>query len=66
MDNAQFLREQARKCRRLANMVSTPDVSKTLIGMADDYDARAAKLEAEGETPPSGSGPGSAPPEAAP
>jgi hypothetical protein len=44
-DDAAFLREQARRCRRLARDISTPDVIKTLTLMADDYDARAEKLE---------------------
>jgi hypothetical protein len=44
-ENAAFLREQARRCRRLAREISTSDVVKTLSMMADDYDARAEKLE---------------------
>ncbi len=41
-----FLREEARRCRRLARAISTPDVVRTLTLMAEDYDARADKLEA--------------------
>ena len=44
-DDAAFLREQARRCRRLARDISTPDVVKTLTSMAEDYDARADTLE---------------------
>ena len=44
-DDAAFLREQARRCRRLARGIATPDVVKTLNGMADDYDARAEEME---------------------
>jgi hypothetical protein len=46
-EDAAFLREQARRCRRLARAVSTPDVVRTLTLMAEDYDARAEKLERE-------------------
>ena len=44
-DDAAFLREQARRCRRLARSISTPDVVSSLTQMADEYDARAEKLE---------------------
>lgn len=40
-----FLREQARRCRRLARDISTPDVVRTLTLLAADYDARADRLE---------------------
>jgi hypothetical protein len=40
-----FLREQARRCRRLAREISTPDVVRTLTLMARDYDARADMLD---------------------
>lgn len=43
------MREQARRCRRLARGISTPDVVATLNRMALDYDARAEKLEKAGE-----------------
>ena len=46
-EDAAFLREQARRCRRLARDISTPDVVRTLLSMADDYDGRAARLERE-------------------
>jgi hypothetical protein len=58
-----FLREQARKCRRLAGLVTTRDVVETLQQMALDYDRRADALEAgepepepEPGPPPSGAG----------
>ena len=44
-EDAAFLREQARRCRRLARAVSTPDVVRTLTLMADEYEERAEKLE---------------------
>jgi len=47
-DDAAFLREQARRCRRLARGIATPDVVETLNGMADDYDARADEIERRG------------------
>jgi hypothetical protein len=49
MNDADFLREQARKCRRLAALVTTRDVVETLQQMAVDYDRRAAVLEASGD-----------------
>jgi hypothetical protein len=48
-EDAAFLREQARRCRRLARDISTPDVVRTLTLMADDYDARAERLEGKAE-----------------
>ncbi|HYG47050.1 MAG TPA: hypothetical protein VD846_03820 [Allosphingosinicella sp.] len=47
-DDAAFLREQARRCRRLARGIVTPDVVATLNRMADDYDARADEIERRG------------------
>jgi hypothetical protein len=44
-DDAAFLREQARRCRRLARGIATPDVAETLDQMAADYDARAEEME---------------------
>ena len=44
-DDAAFLREQARRCRRLARGVATPDVAETLERMAVDYDSRADEME---------------------
>lgn len=53
-EDAAYLREQASRCRRLARAVDAPDVIRTLNLMADDYDARADKLEppSDPETPP--------------
>ena len=45
--DAAFLREQARRCRRLARAIDAPDVIRTLTLMADDYDSRAERLEEE-------------------
>ena len=44
-DDAAFLREQARRCRRLARGIATPDVVETLTQRATDYDARADEME---------------------
>jgi hypothetical protein len=44
-EDAAFLREQARRCRRLARGVATPDVVETLSRMAEDYDAKADEME---------------------
>lgn len=46
-NDATFLRSQAAQCRRLANMVNTQDVVETLLRMADEYEQRAEKSEAE-------------------
>jgi hypothetical protein len=40
-EDAAFLKEQARRCRRLARGIATPDVVETLNRMAADYEARA-------------------------
>jgi hypothetical protein len=45
MEDAAFLRAQAARCRRLAGMVTTPDVIETLQQMGRDYDERAEALE---------------------
>jgi hypothetical protein len=47
-DDAAFLRVQARRCRRLARGIATPDVAETLDQMASDYDARAEQMEKRG------------------
>jgi hypothetical protein len=44
-EDAAFLREQARRCRRLARGVATPDVVVTLNRMAEDYDSKAEEME---------------------
>jgi hypothetical protein len=48
MTDATFLRAQARKCRRLAAMVTTRDVVETLLEMAADYERRADALDQSG------------------
>jgi len=50
-DDAAFLREQARRCRRLAQGIPTPDVVETLNQMAVDYDARAEEMEKRNDPP---------------
>ena len=47
-DDAAFLREQARRCRRLARGIATPDVVATLNQMAAEYDERAEKMAKKG------------------
>jgi hypothetical protein len=44
-EDAALLRRQAEQCRRLANAVTAPDVVETLLKMADDYIARAERIE---------------------
>jgi len=44
-EDAAFLREQARRCRRLAQSIATRDVVETLNRMAVEYDVRAEALE---------------------
>jgi PAS domain S-box-containing protein len=41
---AEFLREQARRCRRLADSVGDEGTRATLTRMASEYDERASKL----------------------
>lgn len=43
-EDAAFLREQARRCRRLARGIATPDVVATLNQMASEYEDRADKM----------------------
>jgi hypothetical protein len=47
-EDAAFMREQARRCRRLARGIATPDVVATLNQMAAEYDARADNMEKGG------------------
>jgi hypothetical protein len=44
-DDAEFLRKQARRCRRLAGGIATPDVAETLNRLAEDYETRAEEIE---------------------
>lgn len=46
-EDAAFLREQARRCRRLARGIATPDIVATLNQMAEEYEARAETVEAK-------------------
>jgi PAS domain S-box-containing protein len=41
---ADYMRQQADKCRRLAGSVSDPGVTKTLDAMAQKYDAQASRI----------------------
>jgi PAS domain S-box-containing protein len=44
---AEDFRAQARRCRRLANGIDDPEVHETLNRMAEEYDTKAAAVEAE-------------------
>jgi hypothetical protein len=44
MDDIDFLRAQARKCRWLAARINARDVADTLNDMAREYDERAERL----------------------
>jgi hypothetical protein len=52
MEDAAACRALAKKCRALANGVDAPDITKKLLLMAEDYEAQAARLEAEPEPNP--------------
>ena len=52
-EDVRFFRTQAERCRRLARTVSTRDVGETLRQMAEEYEERAKRLEAEGPGAPS-------------
>lgn len=43
-DDAAYLREQARRCRRLARGIATPDIVATLNQMATEYETRADRM----------------------
>lgn len=47
LEDVDFLRAQAEKCRWLAARVAAKDVERTLIEMAREYDARADRIAAE-------------------
>ena len=51
MNEIDFLRKQAERCRWLAARINSKDVADTLLGMADEYETRAAALD-RGEPPP--------------
>ena len=42
----QMLREKAERCRRLAGAVTDAEVSRRLLDLANEFDARAATEEA--------------------
>ena len=51
--SAAFLREQAAKCRRLANALTDPSAVAALRKMANDYQDQAAKADHwSGQMPP--------------
>ena len=45
MTQAEELREHAERCRRLAASATDQNVARILIGLADEYVARAERLE---------------------
>ena len=45
MENAAYLREQAAKCRRLADSLDDPVAAAALRKMANDYDEQADNAE---------------------
>jgi hypothetical protein len=49
---ADILREQAARCRRLAQGVTDREVSRRLRELADEFDERAAAAEARELCPP--------------
>jgi PAS domain S-box-containing protein len=49
---AQDFHAQARRCRRLANSVYDAEASTTLARMAEEYEAKAAALQAQMAPPP--------------
>lgn len=52
-DNAAILRERARDARRLADYITDEETREALLQLANDYEAKAAEIEA-GNTPPDG------------
>jgi hypothetical protein len=44
---ARFLREQAERCRRLADATTDSDVARRLLQLAREFDDQAAKVEGE-------------------
>lgn len=50
-EDREFLRAQAVKCRWLAAQLDNPELAETLIGMARDYEARAASDPGEAPKP---------------
>ena len=51
-DDAEALRELARQCRKLAAGGSTAEVRRCFEEMADEYERKAAALEAPAEPAP--------------
>jgi len=47
LEDVDFLRAQAEKCRWLAARVAAKDVERTLLQMAREYDGRADRIAAE-------------------
>jgi hypothetical protein len=44
---ARFLREQAERCRRLANATTDADASRRLLELAREFEEQATKAEEE-------------------
>jgi hypothetical protein len=45
MTDAEFLRNQAQRCRWLAGRITSGDVAQSLIELADEYERRAERME---------------------
>jgi hypothetical protein len=52
MTEADELREHAERCRRLANSATDRNVARVLMDMAEEYLARAERLERRASVPP--------------
>ena len=50
MNEAEYLRKQAERCRWLAARINAGDVAQSLLRMADEYEERADRIE-RGEEP---------------
>jgi hypothetical protein len=48
MADSNLLREQARECRRLAEMAIDVEISHKLMTLADEYEAKVMQADAKG------------------
>ncbi|HSC17733.1 MAG TPA: hypothetical protein VLC74_02360 [Rhizomicrobium sp.] len=61
-DEIAILREKAREARLVAAMISDKEAAQGLVRFAEEYEARAAALEAEVTLPPPAAIPSGEPP----
>lgn len=47
-EQTRFLREQAERCRRLADATTDTDIARRLLQLAREFEEQAAKLENDG------------------